>query len=72
MSAETDPGAPALRVVGGSPTDEELAAVIAVVSEQYAQEVANAVQDEAPVVDVWTRSRRLRRTPRGPWGRFSG
>lgn len=64
--------APVVRVTGGNPTDEELAAVIAVVSEHYTQEAEAATVDERPSGDAWTRSRRLRRYSRQPWGRFTG
>ncbi|WP_221585436.1 acyl-CoA carboxylase subunit epsilon [Microbacterium sp. G2-8] len=68
-----DPGAsaPAVRITGGNPTDEELAAVVAVVSEHYAQEAQSATAEERRV-DSWSRSRRLRRYARQPWGRFAG
>jgi hypothetical protein len=73
---ETPPGdeRPALRVVRGHATDEELAALIAVVRDAYAQESADAVADE-PSVSVWQRTQRSLRAPLRrdiPWGRFSG
>jgi hypothetical protein len=65
---------PTIEITRGSATDEELAALIAVVSDAYAQESADAVADE-PVVSAWTRTQRPMRTPLRrdiPWGRFSG
>ncbi|GLJ78426.1 acyl-CoA carboxylase subunit epsilon [Microbacterium imperiale] len=59
----------------GDPTPEELAAVIAVVSESYAQEAAEAIADDAPAESAWRRSARALRAPlrRGyGWGRFTG
>jgi len=58
----------------GSPTPEELAALIAVVTEAYAQETAAAAETE-PGVDAWHRSARALRTPLRrdvPFGRFAG
>ncbi|MCS3443588.1 acyl-CoA carboxylase subunit epsilon [Microbacterium phyllosphaerae] len=65
---------PTIEITRGSATEEELAALIAVVSDAYAQETADAVADE-PRVSAWTRTQRpLRRPLRRdiPWGRFSG
>lgn len=65
---------PTIEITRGSATEEELAALIAVVSHAYAQESADAVADE-PVVSAWTRTQRPMRTPLRrdiPWGRFSG
>lgn len=59
----------------GNPTPEELAALIAVVSESYAQEAAEAVVPEPTPESAWRRSARALRTPlrRGfGWGRFTG
>ena len=59
----------------GNPTPEELAALIAVVSESYAQEAAEAVAPEPTPESAWRRSARALRTPlrRGfGWGRFTG
>jgi hypothetical protein len=63
-----------LTITRGSASEEELAALIAVISEAYASEAADAVADE-PTVSAWTRTQRpLRRPLRRdiPWGRFSG
>ncbi|OWP21774.1 hypothetical protein CBF90_10270 [Microbacterium sp. AISO3] len=64
-----------IEVRRGAPTPEELAAVIAVVSESYAQEAAEAVAPEPAPESAWRRSARALRTPlrRGfGWGRFTG
>ena len=66
--------APMLEITRGAATEEELAALIAVISEAYATEAADAVVEE-PSVSAWTRTQRpLRRPLRRdiPWGRFSG
>ena len=66
--------APMLEITRGAATEEELAALIAVISEAYAAEAADAVVEE-PSVSAWTRTQRpLRRPLRRdiPWGRFSG
>jgi len=57
----------ALRVTRGNPTEEELAAVIAVVGETYAQEVETAKAPERGAPDRWIRSKRLRTFPRDRW-----
>lgn len=65
---------PTIEIVRGSATEEELAALIAVVSDAYAQEAADAVAEE-PQASAWTRTQRpLRRALRRdiPWGRFAG
>ncbi|MET0735119.1 MAG: acyl-CoA carboxylase subunit epsilon [Microbacterium sp.] len=61
-------------VLRGTPTDEELAALIAVVTESYAGEAAAAVAEE-PVRSAWSVSQRALRTPlprEVGWGRFGG
>jgi len=60
-----------VRVERGCPTDEELAAILTVISEHYAQESAAATVAEVRS-DRWTRSRRMRDTRRREWGRFAG
>lgn len=65
---------PLAQVVRGDATEEELAAVIAVLSDAYTDETEQAV---APVrkVSVWERTQRQLREPLRrdiPWGRFSG
>lgn len=65
---------PDLEITRGTATEEELAALIAVVSDAYVQEASAAVAEE-PRVSAWMRTQRpLRRPLRRdiPWGRFSG
>lgn len=65
---------PTIEILRGNATEEELAALIAVVSDAYSQEEAAAVAAERPV-SAWQRTQRpLRRALRRdiPWGRFSG
>ena len=74
-AAASDPGGLAVEVRRGDPTAEELAALIAVVSESYAGEVSTAVVDDAPASTPWSRSQRALRTPLRrdvAWGRFAG
>ncbi|MDT3317907.1 acyl-CoA carboxylase subunit epsilon [Microbacterium sp. KSW4-11] len=73
-SDDARPDAAHLHVRRGSATPEEIAAVIAVVSESLAQEASTAVADE-PTVSAWRISARgvgndLRRDV--PWGRWAG
>jgi len=71
--SDTQP-TPAMQITRGAATEEELAALIAVVSDAYAQEAAGAVAEE-PVVSAWSRTQRPLRTPLRrdiPWGRFAG
>ncbi|GGH37453.1 acyl-CoA carboxylase subunit epsilon [Microbacterium album] len=71
-AGEQDP--PRVEVVRGRPTEEELAALLAVVGEAYTREAAEAVADE-PRPSAWQVSRRRLRRPLArdlPWGRFSG
>lgn len=71
----TDPDrASELRFVRGSANEEELAALIAVVTDAYEGEAADAVAEE-PRVSAWKRTQRSLRKPLRrdiPWGRFSG
>jgi hypothetical protein len=70
----SEESAPDLRVVRGTANEEELAALIAVVSDAYEREAADAVA-EPPHVSAWQRTQRPIRTPLRrdiPWGRFSG
>jgi len=65
---------PRIEIVRGTPTEEELAALLAVVSDAYVRETDEAVADEKRI-SVWQRTQRgLRRPLRRdlPWGRFSG
>jgi len=71
------PGADAVHIDirRGNPTAEELAAVIAVVTEAYEREAADAVVEDAPLRSAWEVSARglpapLRRDV--AWGRFAG
>lgn len=64
---------PTMQITRGAATEEELAALIAVVSDAYSQEASEAVADE-PRVSAWARTQRpLRRPLRRdiPWGRFT-
>ncbi|HEX5857770.1 MAG TPA: acyl-CoA carboxylase subunit epsilon [Microbacterium sp.] len=78
--SETDPSAAGAQPVRidvrrGSPSDEELAALMAVVSEAYEREAAGAVAPDSAGVSAWTRTQRRLRgpLPRGiAWGRFIG
>ena len=59
----------------GSPTEDELAALMAVVSEAYQREAAAALAENPAAASAWTRTQRRLRAPmpRGMvWGRFSG
>lgn len=64
-----------VNVLRGAPSDEELAAVVAVLSDSYVAEVAAALADDPAPESAWQRTRRNLRTPLRrdiPWGRFSG
>lgn len=72
MTASED--SPRIEIIRGTPTDEELAALLAVVSDAYTRETDEAVAD-VPHVSVWQRTQRGLRGPLRrdiPWGRFSG
>ncbi len=59
----------------GTPSEAELAALIAVVSESYAQESAGAVAAEPAARTAWELSQRAVREPLRRelgWGRFGG
>lgn len=77
QESAVDGAAPApvmLEVTRGTATEEELAALIAVLGDAYANEQAEATVEE-PRVSAWTRTQRpLRRPLRRdiPWGRFAG
>ena len=65
---------PRMEIVRGNPTEEELAALIAVVTEAYSHETEEAVAEE-PRISAWQRTQRgIRRPLRRdiPWGRYSG
>jgi len=56
-SAATD-AVPAIRVVAGSPTEEELAATHAVIMAVLAEQAARGAERVEPPVDLWRRSGR--------------
>jgi phenylpyruvate tautomerase PptA (4-oxalocrotonate tautomerase family) len=53
----------AVDITRGAPTPEELAALIAVVTEAYAVEAATAVVDDEPARSAWSYSQRGLREP---------
>lgn len=65
MSAEGSHPADGITVdvLRGAPTDLELAALVAVVSEAYVEEAAAAVADETAVRSAWSVSQRSFREP---------
>ncbi|TQJ32746.1 acyl-CoA carboxylase subunit epsilon [Microbacterium sp. SLBN-146] len=62
MSAAQDETV-AVEVRRGDPTPEELAALVAVVTEAYEREAETAVVDETRRPSAWSRSQRALRTP---------
>lgn len=71
---EPAPASSGLRIVRGTASEEELAALIAVVTDSYARESEGAVA-EVPRVSAWQRTQRPLRKPLRrdiPWGRFAG
>ncbi|MDQ0642166.1 acyl-CoA carboxylase subunit epsilon [Microbacterium murale] len=73
MTAPEQPSAD-VRIIRGVASEEELAALMAVVSDAYTTETADAVAEE-PRTSAWRRTQRPLRTPLRrdiPWGRFSG
>ena len=69
------PDAVRLDVLRGDPTTEELAAVIAVVTEAYEREASAAVAEEEARPSAWQVSARALRAPLRrdiAWGRFAG
>ncbi|MEV4775327.1 acyl-CoA carboxylase subunit epsilon [Microbacterium sp. LWH12-1.2] len=80
MTAQTPPAdssgeqTPSVEIIRGTASEEELAALVAVISDAYAGEAETAVAEE-PHVSAWTRTQRSLRTPLRrdiPWGRYSG
>ncbi|WP_309102470.1 acyl-CoA carboxylase subunit epsilon [Microbacterium sp.] len=79
MTRSDSPSTPAegplaVEIFRGSATEEELAALIAVISDAYEGEAADAVAEE-PHVSAWIRTQRPMRAPLRrdiPWGRFAG
>ena len=64
---------PDLRLVRGQASEEELAALLAVVTQAYAAESSEAVAEERHV-SAWERTQRGLRMPLRrdiPWGRFA-
>ena len=59
----TDEPELSLAVTRGEPTPEELAAVIAVLSETYAAEAHDANSADKPEPSEWMRTRRQMRSP---------
>ncbi|MBO9626771.1 MAG: acyl-CoA carboxylase subunit epsilon [Microbacterium sp.] len=65
---------PTIEIVRGSATEEELAALIAVVSDAYAREESAAVAADSRA-SAWSRTQRAMRRPLRrdiTWGRFPG
>ena len=68
MTAEADPvGAdapptPVVRIVSGSPTEDELAATQAVIAAALAEQASLGAPRRAPSVDLWRRAARAPRT----------
>ena len=58
--------APVVRIVSGSPTDAELAAVHAVIVAALADQASSGVPLLEPVVDGWRQSGRQMRVPLAP------
>jgi hypothetical protein len=52
-----------VEVLRGSPSADELAALIAVVTEAYQEESAEATAEDAPETSAWTASQRGLRAP---------
>jgi len=75
-AAEAEPRLLPIEVRRGDPTPEELAAVLAVVTETYEREAAATVIEEDEVaVSAWSISARALREPLRRdvgWGRFRG
>ncbi|MGF2950478.1 acyl-CoA carboxylase subunit epsilon [Microbacterium alcoholitolerans] len=73
-SSAAEEHASTIEIVRGNPTEEELAALIAVVSDAYAHEAGEAVAEQ-PHISAWQRTQRGLRQPLRrdiPWGRYSG
>ena len=68
--------APDIRIIGGSPTPEEVAAVTAVLHATLAAIAAEQALLDTDVTTAWQRSQRQLRAPqqnaRGAWRSFSG
>ncbi len=72
--AAQDPAELEIAVLRGNPNEDELAALIAVVSDAYEAEVEGAVADDTPPASAWARAQRAMRTPLshgpGAWERY--
>jgi hypothetical protein len=65
----------AIEVRSGNPTEDELAALIAVVTEAYAEEAAGTLADDERHATAWSRTQRALRQPLRRdvgWGRYAG
>lgn len=74
-TAPVDPPETVARVVRGTPTPEELAAAVVVVSEAYARETADATAPEGATRSRWELSARGLRAPLNRdagWHGFTG
>lgn len=74
-ATDAAPQGPTIEVHRGAPTEVELAALIAVVSEAYTGEAAEAVADDRENRTGWQLSQRALRQPLDRdlgWGRFGG
>lgn len=74
-TAPADPSETVARVVRGTPTPEELAAAVVVVSEAYARETADATAPEVAPRSRWELSARGLRSPLNRdtgWHGFTG
>jgi len=73
--ADKAPADVRVAVLRGDPTEEELAALIAVVTESYQRESAAALAEDEPVRTAWAISQRALRYPLRlelGWGRYGG
>ena len=63
-----------IAVLSGNPSEDELAALIAVVSDAYEAEVEGAIADDTPPASAWARAQRAMRPPLshgpGAWERY--
>ena len=63
IDGATEPARVQIEVLRGAPTEHELAALMAVMTEAYDSEAASAVADDAPGRSAWAVSQRGLRTP---------
>ena len=68
----TDPAAHDIRITGGRPSDEEIAAVTAVVSAALEELASESGRRQRVTATAWERGQRSVRTPLTPgtWGTF--